>query len=377
MPPKQTGTVWPAEPHTIAKITLLSAYLKAWLSILGTAPFRRGQDILYVDGFAGPGEYTNYPSGSPIAAVESAVSVLNTHLAKWSAGDVHCAFIDCDEARIENLRRKLVTVQTHARVRISTHAATFVDGLQEIKRTHSRSFSQTDPLFVFIDPFGATGAPFSAVSEILRSRSSEVLINLDADGIARIFHAGNRANRDLILDEVFGDSSWKSALSTGAPFGVLCQQVLELYKSRLRDLPGVQYVFAFQMKGKTDSLSYYLVFASWHPRGLEKMKEAMKSIDQNGTYSFGDANVGQPMLFRFDVPADFAARLFDRFKGCRATYAELRNFSLNETPFTNPKQMLKWLEGKGLIADIQLVEGKTRRKGTFSEDAVVAIVFNH
>lgn len=375
MPPKQFDTVWKAEPHTIAKIALLSAYLKAWLSILGTARFRRGQEILYVDGFAGPGEYTNHSTGSPIAAVEAATSVLNTHGAKWTAGDIYCAFVDQDAARIENLQRKLSTVQVHARVHTSTHPTSFVDGLTAIKAARPRPFSQSDPLFVFIDPFGATGAPFAAVGEILRSRSSEVLINLDADGIARIFHAGDDANRDVLLTEIFGDASWQTGLTPGASFDVGCRQVLDLYKRRLRSLPGIGYVFAFEMRDKTASLNYFLVFASGHPLGLEKMKEAMKSIDQSGSYVFCDADVGQSLLFRFDDASDFARRLFDRYKGKRATYQELRDYALNDTPFINPKQMLKWLEENDLIAKIELAAGKKRRKGTFSEDAVVAVVF--
>lgn len=375
MPHKQFDTVWKAEPHTVAKIALLSAYLKAWLSILGTSRFRRGQEILYVDGFAGPGEYTNHPTGSPIAAVEAATSVLNTHGAKWTAGDVYCAFVDQDTDRIENLRRKLTTLQTHARVHTSAHPTTFVEGLGAIRAARPRPFTQADPLFVFIDPFGATGAPFTAVAEILRSRSSEVLINLDADGIARIFHAGDDANRDVLLTEIFGDSSWQTGLKPGASFGALCRQVLDLYKRRLRSLPGIGYVFAFEMRDKTASLNYFLVFASGHPLGLEKMKEAMKSIDQSGGYAFCDADVGQSLLFRFDDPSDFAQRLFDRYKGKRAPYKELRDHALNDTPFANPKRMLKCLEDRDLIANVELLPGKKRRKGTFSEDAVSAVVF--
>jgi hypothetical protein len=55
---KHTG-VWPAEPHTIAKIAMLRKYLFQWFSILGTSAFFRGKDLWYIGGFAGPGEYTN------------------------------------------------------------------------------------------------------------------------------------------------------------------------------------------------------------------------------------------------------------------------------------------------------------------------------
>jgi three-Cys-motif partner protein len=373
VPPKQLDTIWKAEPHTIAKITLLSTYLKAWLVILGTT--RRGQEILYVDGFAGPGEYTNHTNGSPIAAVEAATSVLNTLGAKWTAGDIYCAFIDQDIARIENLKRKLRSVQSHPRVHTTTYPTSFVDGLAAIKAEQPRAFTGSDPLFVFIDPFGATGAPFSRVAEILGSPSSEVLINLDADGIARIFHAGSDANRDLLLTEIFGDTSWQMSLSLEASFSDLCRQVLDLYKRRLRSLRGIRYVFAFEMRGRTDSLNYFLVFASGHPLGLEKMKEAMGSIDKSGAYAFCDADVGQSLLFCYDDPSDFALRMCEHFQGRLALYGELRDYALNETPFRNPKQMLKWLENDGLIANIELLPGKKRRRGTFSEDAVRAVLF--
>ena len=63
------STIWPAEPHTIAKIQILQAYLLPYFKILGQTMIN--QPILYVDGFAGPGEYTNHPTGSPIAAMNA------------------------------------------------------------------------------------------------------------------------------------------------------------------------------------------------------------------------------------------------------------------------------------------------------------------
>ncbi|NOT02819.1 MAG: three-Cys-motif partner protein TcmP [Phycisphaerales bacterium] len=372
---KKLPTIWKAEPHTIAKIELLSAYLKAWFSILGTKPPRRNAELLYVDGFAGPGEYTNHPTGSPIVAVEAATSALNTHEARWRAGDIHCAFVELDAARMENLERKLKSVSFHPRVHPSTYTTSFVNGLDAIKTARPSPFSRAEPLFVFIDPFGATGAPFTAVADILRSRTSEVLINLDADGIARIFRAGDDANRGVLLTEIFGGTSWRESPSFDADFDVQCRQVLDLYKRRLRSLPGIGYVFAFEMRGKLDSINYFLVFASGHPLGLEKMKEAMKSIDQGGAYAFCDADVGQSLLFRFDDPAEFARRLFERHKGKRVPYEELRDYALNDTPFANPKRMLKWIEENDLIESVELLPGKTRCRGTFSEDAVNAVVF--
>ncbi len=132
MPSKKFDVTWKAEPHTIAKIKLLQAYLKAWLSILGIS--RRGEQLLYVDGFAGPGEYTNYPTGSPIAAIDAAKSVLATHGDKWIAGDVHCAFIDAAPDRIAHLTRKVNQTPKPGRVHTYIHGVAFVDGLALVKK---------------------------------------------------------------------------------------------------------------------------------------------------------------------------------------------------------------------------------------------------
>lgn len=76
MPSKEFGTTWPAEPHTLAKITILEAYLHVWLQIMGRS--MTGADILYIDGFAGPGEYSNSPKGSPVAVLSAAQRALSS-----------------------------------------------------------------------------------------------------------------------------------------------------------------------------------------------------------------------------------------------------------------------------------------------------------
>jgi len=62
----------------------------------------------------------------------------------------------------------------------------------------------------------------------------------------------------------------------------LSARVLALYKKKLRSLPKVRYVFAFAMNSRDGLLNYHLVFASQNPKGLEKMKEAMRAVDQSG-----------------------------------------------------------------------------------------------
>jgi three-Cys-motif partner protein len=79
------STVWEAAPHTIAKIAMLKKYLFVWFSIFGSK--FSGKDLWYVDGFSGPGEYTNHPHGSPIAALQAAEDALEK-AGRWAAGRI-------------------------------------------------------------------------------------------------------------------------------------------------------------------------------------------------------------------------------------------------------------------------------------------------
>lgn len=371
MPSKQFDTIWKAEPHTLAKITILEAYLQAWFQIMGRSMV--GADILYIDGFAGPGEYSNFAKGSPVAALIAAKIALSSVGNQWKAGAMHCAFIESDEKRFEHLEEIIDKLEATKWIKLHKIHKSFRDGIAQIKAELPRSFREASPLFVFIDPFGATGAPFSVVADILKSQRSEVLINFDADGIARIYRAEDRANCSALLDEIFGNHDWESGLAGISDFTALCRQVLHLYKLSLRRLPNVRYDFAFEMRTHAKSLNYYLVFASQHHLGLEKMKEAMKKVDQTGTFQFSDAHVDQPGLFRFDQPENYSPLLFAHFQGKTAGYKELRDFALNETPFINPKAMLKELELKELISVYS--HNPKRRKGTFNEENIDRIVF--
>src|SRR3989442_12615941 len=173
MPAKKFPTVWAAEPHTIAKIDMLRGYLVDWFQILGRS--RRNQQLLYVDGFAGPGEYTNYPEGSPLAALSAAKIAIERTGNNWIAGNIHCAFIEEDSHRFQNLARKVDSIEKNSRIVIHPCQASFVEGLAQLRIDVPAPFKGHHPLFAFIDPFGATGGPFSVVENLLKSPSSEVL----------------------------------------------------------------------------------------------------------------------------------------------------------------------------------------------------------
>jgi len=372
VPPKKQPTIWKAEPHTIAKIEILENYLERWFAILGRSA--RGSDLLYVDGFAGPGRYMNYPTGSPIAALRASTKARSAMGASWAAGDIHCAFVESDLKRFEHLRDHLDAFSSFERLIIHLFHDTFVNGLSSLKTQLPYFFSTSRPVMAFIDPFGATGAPYSIVSDILSSERSEVLINFDTDAVVRIFEAGTSSGHERVLRDIYGDDSWTELEQYRGSFTELCRLAVAIYKRRLRSITGIKYVFAFEMRDRANTLEYHLIFASQHPKGLEKMKEAMKELDQAGDYVFSDGNIDRPILFRFDDPNVFATALRREFSGRTVSYPEVIDYALNETPFINAKRMLRVLEQQSLI---QVLSSDVKRKrGTFPEKSVTHIIFS-
>ena len=88
------------DDHTRAKHEILRRYLEAWLPIMTSYNGR----IIYLDGFAGPGEYEKGEPGSPIIAIDT---FLNHTYAPVRTKEVLFLFIEQDHARCEHLKQLL------------------------------------------------------------------------------------------------------------------------------------------------------------------------------------------------------------------------------------------------------------------------------
>ncbi len=382
MPAKKHGTTWDAAPHTVAKIRILQSYLYVYFQILGQSS--QGANILYLDGFAGPGRYENFSDGSPVAALKAAVAARRDAVQRgtWKAGAIHLAFIEADRKRFEHLEKVIAEVAAplhlqRDEVQYKVIRGEFSEQVSSVKAWCPRPFHSKEPLFAFVDPFGAKGVPLEIVRELLTSSCSEMLFNLNAFAVARVLKAKEAANHEQVLDGIFGNSgsSWRDVLDPAQGMESLCRDVLALYKERLHDI-GMKYVFSFEMRKTEAALDYFLVFASHHRLGLIRMKEAMRELDRDGSYKFVDtmARSGQGTLFRFDNPEDFTRPLFETFKGQSLGYETLWDWALLHSPFTNPKEMLVALEKLGRIR-AHVKAGAKRRRGSFPEEKIQSVEF--
>src|SRR3989442_11064932 len=161
------GTVWPIDPHTAAKHSILEKYLEAWFPILN----KYNPRIIFLDGFCGPGIYSKGEAGSPMIALR----VASNHPSGLT-GEIVFFFIDAQLDRLENLKSEIAKIELpkhfsihfeHGEIHIAFGG--ILDRLEEKKQNIA-------PTFALIDPFGFSGLPFSLIARLLHYRKCEVFI---------------------------------------------------------------------------------------------------------------------------------------------------------------------------------------------------------
>lgn len=355
-------TLWPIEPHTLAKHAILEGYLQAWFAILG----QKRTDMLYVDGFCGPGRYQGGEPGSPIVALEAAKNNLNN----IGNSKVHFWFIDESPDRIAHLKEELYSATIPSNFVIEVHAgefeSVFSKKLQELER-------RAIPSFVFIDPFGFKGFPYTMVSRILAVQSAEVFINLMIDAINRFIEHPTPSIRDQIRTTIGLENLADIEACPGSRFDSLRLHYQEQLKSKAK------FVRYFEMRDVDDRSIYDLFFASNSRLGHVKMKESMWNVDREGRFRFSDAE-DPSQIFLFDNEDSWRPilekeiiRTFSSFSS--TVVRDIRCHIENHTAFlaTHMRQALKSLESIGEIRVEELNEDQSKRRaGAFNDPVVIS-----
>ena len=297
----QKETLWAIEPHTSAKHEILRKYLDAWLPILG----KFSQKTVYIDGFAGPGQYSGGEPGSPIIALEAASS----HQAKL-AGELVFIFIEERADRVAHLKSRIAALRLPTQFRVHVEQGTFAEKINGILDELDSQAGQIAPTFALIDPFGFSGIPYTIIKRVLEKPRCEVLINLMVEHINRFLKHPHEEVRAHITDAFGTDEALRVAFGSGNR----AEALKNLYHEQLRSVS--RYVRYFEMRGEDNRVEYYLFFASNNRLGHLRMKEAMWKVDPVGEFRFSDAtNPDQTLLFDAPAPATFLAEeLAAKFK---------------------------------------------------------------
>lgn len=366
----QLPTIWPAAPHTLAKHRILEKYLQAWMAILSRQSSRvpRGsKEILYVDGFAGPGIYEGGEPGSPVIAIRTALD----HSASLPV-PVRFVFIEFDVRRFESLAAEIekLSFETTASSRItdiecyrgdcSTVLAEYV---QRVAAEH-RKFG---PAMVFLDQFGYSQIPITLIAQILQWPQCEVFSYLNWDHLNQyLTHAPKAAG----ITGAFGSEVWKQALSM--PTANRRSFLLSEYRQALTTRARAKFVLDFAMYDENDSLLYWLFFCTNSIRGVEEMKKAMRQVDKTGSFRFSDKDDPSQLLLLSGCDDEWLANeLASRLTGRTMTAEEVKVYVLSETPCHLFKKALAKLEREDKC-EIAAAPAK-RRAHSFPDDLLGSI----
>ena len=280
MPPNTT--TWPLEPHTRGKHLVLEGYMQAWLPIMTKWNGR----VLFIDAFAGPGEYSGGEPGSPVIAL----SALKNHRARnQMQSEVKYLFIEKDTDRCEHLEQVLSGLDDELpsnciyTVINSTFDETLTDVLDNIEQQRSR----LAPAFVMIDPFGVSETSMSTIGRILENPKSEVYISFMYEAINRF---KEHPYFEKPLDELFGCPEWRDGMDLGDS-KERKDFFYDLYRNQLKR-NGTQYVVHFELY-EGERLIYAIFFGTKSLDGCDKMKQAIWKVAPFGDYRFRGSQLGQ------------------------------------------------------------------------------------
>ena len=319
------STLWPLEPHTKAKHKILERYLDRWFRILGKS---QNSVIQYIDGFAGPGEYSKGEMGSPVIALRSAA---NSSIPESKRVNFH--FIESDPKRNAHLKSVLDRPTTRLSVldnfSIQTYQNEFATQMSGDLDTVETAGKTIAPAFVFIDPFGFSGVPMSVVRRLLGNSSTEVFINFSIQSVNRFLKHPDDKIRANFVDQ-FGTPDVLKLASVGDSRK---QDLRMLFQSQLSK--SAVYVRFFSMYDVDGQPIYDLFFASNNRKGHAKMKEAMWEVDTEGAFRFSDATDPSQIVFlRVDPTADLLGLLLKRYSGqSRVEIQALREYVDDKTGF--------------------------------------------
>lgn len=356
-------TVWDLEPHSRAKHAILERYMQAWTAILGQAGF---PEIVYIDGFAGPGRYSNGEDGSPVIALKAALGHQNRIRSR-----IRFLFVEERKDRADTLEEILAEIERPSGFSVTVAGGTSFEMEATRLITEYRVRGRgLPPTFAFIDPFGWSGVPFHLVRSILSFPRCEVLVTFMYEEINRfIGHPLQERN----FDSYFGTERWRDGITLTDP-RERNRFFHDLYLSQLHESAGSRYVRSFEMRNDRDVTDYFLFYATQSPLGLRKMKEAMWRVDPSGEFRFSDATDSRQLVLfgrepRYDILQE---QIRQRFEGSETTVGEIENFVVEETAFreTHHKRVLRELETSRPPRLFPIDSPANRRVGTYADPAL-------
>ena len=314
--------------------------MQAWGAILSNAKTAVGPELLFVDGFAGPGEYSTGEPGSPFVALNAVLD----HTGSFPK-PVRFKFIENDDERYQHLCGKLAAenarIAGSARVRVD--APVLGECEPEVRRliaARNAARAPLGPALFFFDQFGYSQVSMSLLAEIMKHDQCEVFSYLNCQ---RLVPYLTDPTKSQPITDAYGRESWRAAIPLSGQARQDC--LISEYKNSIREIAKAPFPWSFAMFSNKGQLLHWLVFSTKNLSGLENMKRAMWRADKNGGFRFSDRDNPDQQTFFTEMDTDtwHADELARRLSGRVMTEAEMRLFVLTQTPFYKFKNAVRLL----------------------------------
>jgi three-Cys-motif partner protein len=386
--PKVDLTHYLDREQAYVKHCLLEQYLPELAYRVG----RNWDAIAYVDGFAGPWQTQapDYTDSSFGVAINS-LRACQTGLQETYGRHIHLQSILVEQEKKPYAElKKFAERESTANFEVHALRGDFIQNIPAIENL-IRSSAHNPFQFVFLDPKGWAQIPMRHLKRFLNNRSCEVLINLMTGHIVRFLNESNRAES---YNDLFGRGEVLEILKQ-APQEQRTELAVEEYCRSLSLLCNFRYASAAVIfKPAEERISYYLVYGTNHPRGVEVFKTAelkAAQIQDAVRHETQIRKTGQPQLVFDKVPPGSPLSFETRQRYVKKAQDRVLDFLSSQQkkgnvlyevvlceamafPLVAPDDVVKWLEALKPDVEIQLTGTRRRRKpNPLRHDEVVVV----
>lgn len=344
---------WKRAGHTEAKHKILERYLDAWFGILG----RGSNDLVVIDGFAGPGRHVGGEPGSPLIMLDAYARRRDR---RELGVTVHYFFIEADGPRAAALQEELDKRKDVSDIELEVIGGDYDQEFPKVLERVRQSWPKA-PVFAFIDPFGGQHKKISLTNELLQLPRCEALVFVPIGHFGDLFETEDMHDT---LEAVFGPEIFE--LGKGMAAADRKRLLIEQLEGRMRR--SCQWVRAFELVPAHRKRNYYLFFGTNSKTGLARMKESMWALDRVGGQSFRDSTQRDQSVLFEDQPdlAPLRTLLEQCFGESVFSIEEAEDFTLCETPFRHDahlkRKTLAPAEGDDRL---EVVESSRKQKNSY------------
>lgn len=263
----------------VFKHGILKRYPVVFASKAGSrVPDRR---VIFVDGYAGRGEYNDGSPGSPLLLAQGAASIKEFR-------NVKGIFVERDSSNFENLERVLAERGGHG-MSYSLYKGDLDAHIPTILRD-----AQGSALLAFLDPFGTALDSIHLQAILTRPGTppTEILLHFSVSAVSRLGPvvrklrmeqrepSDDESKKIARLNRFLGSDWWQPYFAElqNKDLGVATKvavRVADVYRERIRQSTGFQSV-SIQVRMKPDHLpKYILVLFTRHPEGIWQFADAL------------------------------------------------------------------------------------------------------